>query len=490
MGDLTPILAMEVLPGDRIRIGGENIIRLAPMLAPMMHRVDVRIEYFFVPNRLVWPNWETWISNGGDNPLEEPPAALPAHPTFQYQSGAGPIDYQDFPLLDYMGLPDPAQCPAPSQPEKVSAIPFGAYQLIYQDYYRDENLQEKRFLGLDDGDNSTNTEYFIMRKRAWEGDYFTKALPFAQKGAPVSLPIGQLADVEVRRNDNTNTVIDTILGVDPLNIDAQLTDNPDIAANRLFASTSELDIGSTTINDLRLAYRLQEWLEKNARGGTRYSELIRSHFGVKPEDARLQRPEYIVGVKNPIQISEVLNMTGTEDAPQGAMAGHGVSYNSGNFGKYFATEHGYVIGIMSVMPKPAYQQGIPRHFLKFNDPTEVAWPTFAHLGEQEILNKEIMAHRATPEEGNATFGYIPRYQEYKGLSSRVAGEFRTSLDFWHMGRIFDPLTPPALNSDFISADPTKRVFAVIDEEVDELYCQVMNHITVVRALPVYGTPTF
>ncbi|AXH74467.1 MAG: major capsid protein [Microviridae sp.] len=495
MGKLVPVLAMECLPGDRVRIGCENLIRLAPMLAPMMHRVDVRIEYFFVPNRLVWENWETFITNGGSDPATQGDP-LPAPPFINYTEGGGGANYSDFPLLDYMGLPDPVQCPLPDGFEKISAIPFAAYQKIYNDYYRDENLIDEDLdaFNLRSGDNNAFVANILaMRKRAWEADYFTKALPFAQKGEPVTVPLGTLPDVPVYRNSDTVTDTTLLTGTpDDLTVDYELTthntSNDPIEAAKLYAKTSAVDdLGVATINDLRLAYRLQEWLEKNARGGTRYSELIRVHFNVMPEDARLQRPEYIVGVKNPIRISEVLNTTGTDEAPQGNMAGHGVSYAEGNWGKYHCTEHGYIIGIMSVMPKTAYQQGIPRHFSRLTDPTEYAWPTFANLGEQDVATREIMAFQNDPVE---PFGYMPRYMEYKNLPSRVCGEFKTTLDFWHMGRIFDPATPPVLNQAFIEADPTQRVFAVTDPTVDQLYCQVMHHIMVVRALPVYGTPTF
>lgn len=494
MGELVPVLALECLPGDRIKLGCENVIRLAPMLAPMMHRVDTRVEYFFVPNRLIWENWERWITNGGDAPQNDPPDPLPAHPFVEYNAdgSGGFAAYND--LLDYFGLPDPTQCPEPLVPEKISALPFAAYQRIFNDYYRDENLQEPVFNELIDGDNTStwtgtvSSSLGLLRKRAWEADYFTKALPFAQKGQPVDLPLGTFEDVEVKMFRPVGTVGTILQGV-PDNVPITGGQSDPVFTGQLYAETSQLT-GATaaTINDLRLAFRLQEWLEKNARGGTRYSELIRAHFNVRPEDSRLQRPEYIVGVKNPIQISEVLNTTGTDENPQGNMAGHGISYARGNNGKYFCTEHGYVIGILSIMPKTAYLQGIPKHFMKYTDPTELAWPVFGNLGEQEIQNREIMAFQDTASQ--LTWGYTPRYMEYKNLPSRVCGDFRTTLLFWHMARFFDPLTPPLLNEDFIEADPTTRVFAVTEEIDDHIYCQLMHHITAVRALPFYGTPSF
>ena len=232
---------------------------------------------------------------------------------------------------------------------------------------------------------------------------------------------------------------------------------------------------------------MQEWLEKNARGGTRYIENILTHFGVKSSDARLQRPEYITGMKTPVVISEVLNTTGESSGlPQGNMAGHGVSVGGGYTGKYYAEEHGYIIGIMSVMPKTAYQQGIPKNYLK-TDPTEFFWPSFAHIGEQEVQNQELYAFTNTATE---TFGYVPRYAEYKFLSNRVAGDFRTTLDYWHLGRIFN--TQPTLSQEFLEMDTEDmdaRIFAVQSTE-DNLYIQVLNKIKAIRPMPVFGTPNF
>jgi hypothetical protein len=232
--------------------------------------------------------------------------------------------------------------------------------------------------------------------------------------------------------------------------------------------------------------RLQEWLEKNARGGTRYTENILMHFGVKSSEARMERPENITGITTPIVISEVLNTSGVAGAgnlPQGTMAGHAMGVTSGKYGKYFCEEHGYIIGVMSVMPKTAYQQGIPKTFLK-NDALDYYWPSFAHIGEQQVTNNEVYAYQTNK---TGVWGYVPRYSEYKFTQSRVAGEFRTSLNYWHMGRIFS--SAPALNQTFIECDPTSfnRIFAV--QTGDKLYCHVYNKISALRPMPKYGTPT-
>jgi len=481
MGSLTPILTMEVVPGDSIQLGCESIIRFAPMTAPVMHRMDVTMHYFFVPNRILWDNWENFITNsanaGGTGQTYVAPY-IDIYPNWSTAS----VPYQEaVKFMDYMGVPP---IPTGSTRSQVSALPFAAYQAIYNEYYRDQNLIEPIDYKLRDGDNSIDTDDILrllsLHSRAWEHDYFTAALPFAQKGAAVDIPLGAVnGDANIYSNVG-NTTLSGSSG-DPVMIgdtNAGLTD--------LWAQTDGLTVEPTTINDLRRAYRLQEWLEKNARGGTRYIESILSHFGVKSSDARLQRPEYITGVKTPVVISEVLNTSGTQDQlPQGNMAGHGIAVSSGKSGSYYAEEHGYIIGIMSVMPKTAYQQGIPRTYLK-KDPLDYYWPSFANIGEQEVQVQELYAYTDNKLD---TFGYVPRYAEYKYMPSRVAGDFRTSLDYWHLGRIFD--NEPTLSQEFIECrvDETERIFAVTDPDVQKLYCHVLNKIKAVRPMPKYGTPT-
>ena len=477
MGNLTPVLVTECVPGDSFQIGCDSLIRFAPMIAPVMHRMDVSVHYFFVPNRLTWDNWEKYIVDANTpNPL----------PYIDYTDDFT-ADQKKF--LDYMGVPPNT---GTGITQALNALPFAAYQAIYNEYYRDENLVTEVDYALEDGDNTGDTIDFIkMRQRAWEHDYFTAALPFAQKGTAVDIPIGVIdSDVAVNWNlletgadeipaySGGTFVANKNIGNSP---GVSTTGNPD-----LIAKTSELFIQPTTINDLRRAFRLQEWLEKNARGGTRYIENILMHFGVRSSDKRLQRPEYITGLKTPVIISEVLNTSATAEEAQGTMAGHGVAVSTGKYGNYFCEEHGYIIGIMSVMPQPAYQQGIPKTYLK-SDPLDFFWPSFAHIGEQPVTNNELYAYTATAED---TFGYVPRYAEYKYQPSRVAGEFRTdALNFWHLGRIF--ANQPALNDTFIECTPDQceRIFAVQDGE-DNLYCQIMHKIKAVRPMPKFGTPNF
>lgn len=482
MGKLCPVALIPCVPSDRFRIGQEAVIRMAPMLAPIMHRVNVTFHNFFIPNRIVWPNWEKFITN---TPLTED-GPIPAFPTITLTETL----WESSRLFDYFFIPKPL----PGVSVVISAIPFAQYQMCYNEYYRDQNLIDEVSFELIDGDNTANTDLFVYRSRAWEHDYFTSCLPFAQKGEAVDIPLGQFNENVPVKANNSGGITDTLKIVQatdqPSSTASQAfipfgaSDIPGDTPNTLYAETEGLGVEPTTINDLRKAFRLQEWLEKMARAGSRYFEMLRSMFGIISPDARLQRPEYIGGSISPMMISEVLNTTGTDNAAQGTMAGHGVSVAQGNAGMYTCIEYGNIITLMSVMPKTAYQDGLDRHWSKTTDPFEYYFPQFDHIGEQEVLNKEVYMSHSQP---NQTFGYLPRYAEYKFINSKVAGDFRTTLDYWHMGRQLDFAV--ALNEDFVTADPTNRIFAV-EGSTDNLWCHVYHKITAIRPMSKYSTPTF
>lgn len=480
MGDLIPVMAMDVVPGDKVRISNEALVRFMPMLAPVMHRFDVTFHNFFVPNRLLWENWEDYITNTQTGGM------LPAHPTLQIK--VDPVTGLVPPLADYMGVPSPMNSDQLETNREVNALPFAAYQMIYNEWYRDENLVPEVNYQLGDGTNIINeTELLTLRKRAFEHDYFTSALPFVQKGPAVQLPVQGIIELDANASDETTfrRVSDGGInngGVSVAGLGTTQVLNENVAYDP--NGTLVMNGATTTINDLRRANALQRFLEKLARGGSRLTEMIRIMFGVTPQDARLDRPEYISGNKSPVVVSEVLNTSGGA-LPQGNMAGHAASYINGKDGSYFCQEHGYIITVLNVQPRTAYQQGIAKHLLRYTDPTEYYFPDFANIGEQPIRNEEVYAWTGDP---TGTFGYTPRYAEYKFMNSRVCGQMQTTLDYWHAGRIF--ANAPALNQAFIEAIPVDRIFAVTDPAEDKLVIQVYNTVKAVRPMPFYGTPSF
>ena len=496
MGELVPIFCMETVPGDQFRINTSQLLRMAPMLAPIFHQITVYQHFFFVPNRLLWDNWEGFITGGEDgyNASVRP---------FLTTNGA-----DNGSVADYMGIPENVYAGGLN----ISDLPFSAYGTIYNEYYRDQNLIQPLAVKCYDGDNSTGSDLNVIAnasclKRAWQHDYFTSALPWTQKGPEATIPLGSSAPItwnaktvdfvwprnttfpgsQTGLNMEVNTQPSGQYGHPVLDIGGS-NQNEFYYDNSGNLTTDLSNATAATINDLRSAFRLQEWLEKNARGGSRYIESILSHFGVRSSDARLQRPEFLGGGSVPIQVSEVLqtapsNGSGT---PLAEMAGHGIAVGSNSSIQYRCEEHGFIIGIMSVMPKTAYQDGINKMFFR-EDRFDYYWPEFAHLGEQEVLNKEIYAN-AGPQQLNETFGYVPRYSEYKYMPDTVHGEMRNTLDFWHLGRKFSNL--PALNQDFIECDPSTRIFAVTDVDTEQLYVIVNHNVQARRPMPYFGTPTF
>jgi len=480
MGQLAPTCALEVIPGDKFDINVMNMLRLLPLVSPVMHRVTVSTFFFFVPNRLLWVDWPEWITGNLD--VQHPYAQLDT--TDEWAVGQ---------LADYLGFP----VDSVTGPLRYNPFPFAAYALIWDEYFRDQNLQDKVFVPLVAGDN--NADYgpdtdltTIVRHRAWQHDYFTSCLPFAQKGDDVLIPLTSEQNIPVEFEPGNNPLIvkpsdgvpigtNGTVGTDGGQMWHQET-NGNAALDPNGSLVVDVQSDAVNINTLRRAFRLQEFLERSARGGTRYIENILAHFGVRSSDARLQRPEFIGSVRQKMVISEVLATAQdvANDQPIGQMNGHGISVGSGRM-RFRAEEHGWLIGLINVQPDTAYQQGLHRSFSRF-DRFDYAWPSFANLGEQAVLNKEIYAAHSEPD---GVFGYNPQYSEYRFANSRASGQMRSSLDFWHMGRIFD--NEPALNEDFIKSDPTTRIFAVV--EGDHIVAHVVNGINVVRKLPRFGIPT-
>lgn len=523
MGELVPIMCMPIVPGDKFRVNTEALVRLAPLVAPMMHRVNVYTHYFFVPNRLVWTEWEDFITKGIDG------EDAPVFPFLDVQDTSAVVNnesvfrsfFTDSSLWDYLGLPSLAGVGSKSYnvsngvtlPNgfRVSQMPFRAYQLIYNEYYRDQNLTDAVSIPFGSGNQMESGQYsnlLTLRRRAWEKDYFTSALPWLQRGPEVTVPVGGSFGVVTLANRTNNQIFVDSNG-DPTQVDVgmnllHVADKNNVTPGTVQTGLSNgsnsgnavwLDPKGTlvvdgensgiSIQDLRTSNALQRWFERNARGGSRYIEQILAHFGVRSSDARLQRPQFLGGGKMPIAVSEVLQTSSTDTtSPQANMAGHGISAGVNNGFKHYFEEHGYVIGLMSIMPRTGYQQGVPRDFTKF-DNMDFYFPEFAHLSEQEIKNQELFVSN-DPSYNEGTFGYTPRYAEYKYHESEAHGDFRGNMSFWHLNRIFTD--KPNLNTTFVECNPSNRVFATSQTNDDKFWVQIYQDVKALRLMPKYGTP--
>jgi hypothetical protein len=464
MGLLYPIVCDEMVPGDYWKMGNQTVVRLNPLVAPMLHKLDVYIHTFFVPYRILDEDFEDFITGGVDGDYSTPP------PTWE------PTDTSIGSLWDYLGFP------AGVDPDGAYPLdyPRRAYNMIWNEYYRDQNLQDK--IDLDN-------ESILIRN--WEKDYFTSSLPWQQRGTSPSLPLSGMGYA-----DFTNAVqlwdISSNVGVgfDPTTSMLQAQNGTDYSSELIASlNKNEIDMSTVTtfdVNDLRLAFQIQKFMERNARAGARYTEFLGAHFGVKPRDERLQRPEYVGGAKNPIIVSEVLQTSSTDaTTPQGNLAGHGLAVGDSFIGKYHAKEFGVMVGLMSIMPKPAYQQGINRQWLR-QTRYDFYFPEFANLSEQAITNAEICAIDGDSTHNEGLFGYQGRYDEMRIKHDQVCGLMRTDFDYWHLGRIFDPASPPVLNEDFIQCVPDKRVFAAPSEPAFIISCG--NYIKAFRPLPLSAEP--
>jgi len=479
MGELVPISCFEALPGDSIQQATSMFMRVSPLLTPVMHPVSTRIHHFFVPYRILWDGWEDFITGGEDG--EGGSAGV--YPTIS-SGGSG---FTAGALADYLGIPPGVANLA------VSALPFRAYNLIFNEYYRDQDLVTERALTTASGTDSTTV--VTLANVAWEKDYFTSSRPWPQKGPDVTLPLGSTAPVvtnnqTIRINGNGAGTGNMVLAADavPVYRLGIAGAGAGSVGNVKFGDQSGLqaDLSTATaasVNDLRLAMALQRYQEARARYGSRYVEYLR-YLGVRSSDARLQRPEYLGGGKATISFSEVLQ-TGVDSSDEGVgnLRGHGVAALRTRRYRRFFEEHGVVISLLSVRPRTMYGNELNRMWSKTTK--EDYWQKeLEHIGQQEVYRRELYA-QSDASGGNTVFGYQDRYDEYRRIPSSIAGDFRSTLNDWHYARLFG--SAPALNSSFVTADPTSRVYA--EQTEDHLWIMTQHQIHARRLVTNNATPS-
>lgn len=480
MGYLVPLTWYATLPGDSFQQRTSALIRCSPLLAPVMHPVDVRINHWFVPLRLIWDDFEDFITGGEDGTDSTTPP---------YRD-LNAVDYsgQESNLVDYMGI-NPVDYTGTGI--DIGMLPFRAYNLIFNEFFRDQDLVTARVNNTTSGLDVT-TAIGSLASVAWEKDYFTTAREAPQKGAAITIPlsedslpikgIGKSNDgtfkdssITVRQSGDTSTSTFTnAAGMDAADADEiffiEGTDPTDGYPNiRVDGSSVGIDI-----DDFRLSMALQRYQEARNRYGARYPEYLK-YLGIRPDDRSLQRPVYLGGGKQTIQFSEVLSMsTGDGSDTVGNMQGHGISAMRTNQFRKFFNEHGIVMTLMSVKPRTIYSQGLHREFSK-TVKEDYFQRELQDVGDQEILCKELYVESADPED---TFGYQDRYDEYRSIPSGIAGEFRSTLNHWHLARQF--AVEPSLNSTFVTAAPTKRVLA--STNTDALYVMANHSIQARRPI--------
>lgn len=512
-GKLYPVMCHDTMPGDRFSHSTSALLRMMPMRSPIFHMVDCYSYTFAVPLRLCMEHakWEVFITGGnnGDGKDAQGNTVSIPYARFGNTGGFSFGNIAQGTLGDYLGIGLGVEAPTGTDVVPLNMMPYLAFWRIWCEYFRDQNLHPD-YVNLYPGifqaqgditdainaaatDPTNPFDFFSIPKVCWAKDMYTSALPFAQRGQPVETPLSGTATVTYRSGgqiiNQTGAAHpgDTLkVGAIPAGGEGILTDSAGTGTQLGVDNIEDVELtsGGFTINALRLAARLQEWLERMARGGARYVEQTLSMWGVISSDARLQRSEYLAGGKIPVSISEVLQTSEDGTTPLAEMAGHGVSAgNVTHYSKFFE-EHCYIISVFFMRPQTAYQQGIPRLWWNRFDKLDWPWWQFANLGEQEVLNREIYFN-ADAADGE-TFGYQQRLAEYKYIPSTVHGEFKSSLDFWHWGRIF--ASRPTLSKEFVECDPDSRIFNVI-QDTDPLYAIISHKITAIRPLPYYGEPT-
>ena len=516
VGDLVPFYVDEVLPGDTFSIDTSKVVRMQPLVAPIMDNMYLDTYWFFVPNRLVWDHWKEfcgentqtkWVSQ-----VEYTVPKVRGIVTSDYDNVAVKENaWRPGDIADYMGIPVGSSSVTNSaQTIEVNALPFRGYSLIWNEFFRDQNLQDPIPVSTSDGYEVVSSSD-LLENRICNGsgilkackyhDYFTSCLPSPQKGPDVALPLSGLAPVITGTSQGTsvggNGAISfrfangTSAGFLSQNTNLYLSSTPDpdkgLVPNNLYAQLGSSALG--TINELRLAFQMQRIYEKDARGGTRYTEILKNHFGVTSPDSRLQRPEYLGGSRVPININQVVQTSNTANTPQGNTAAYSVTADvHSDFTKSFV-EHGYIFGLCVARYDHTYQQGLERMWTR-SDRFDFYWPSLANIGEQPVYRREIFASGS--EDDARVFGYQEAWAEYRYKPNRVAGEMRSNvtntLDVWHLAD--DYANAPFLSDEWIQEDSNNlnRCLAVSEKVSNQLWADIFVKNTSVRPMPIYSIP--